>query len=132
MREVLDAHATATDVGQRAQLDVAFHEAIARASGNPVLHVMFASIRPLVLGLVLRSLDDPRVREAGEPLHAEILEGIVTRDADAASDAMRRHLELALDLYGDDLDLPLRRVLAERAARTARIDELVRQLTFGD
>jgi GntR family transcriptional repressor for pyruvate dehydrogenase complex len=128
MQTVLDLLASTAELEQRARLDVAFHEAIARASGNPVLHVMFGSIRPLVLGLVVRSLGDPRVREAGEPLHAEILAAIAGGDGAAAADAMRRHVRLALELYGDDLDRPLDQVLSERAERTAQVDELVRRV----
>jgi GntR family transcriptional regulator, transcriptional repressor for pyruvate dehydrogenase complex len=125
---VLEAQRSVTELEHRAQLDVAFHEAIARASGNSVLHIMFSSIRGLVLALVLRSLSDREVRQAGEPWHDAILKAILDSDPEAAREAMRQHLELALDTFGADLDQPLSRVLEERAALTAQVAEVVRDL----
>jgi GntR family transcriptional repressor for pyruvate dehydrogenase complex len=100
------------DLYARAAHDVAFHAEIARASGNPVIETMFASIRDVTYGLVLRSLSDREVRKAGEPLHTTILERILERDGAGARAAMREHLGLAHQLYGEDLDRPLFDVLA--------------------
>jgi GntR family transcriptional repressor for pyruvate dehydrogenase complex len=112
---LLDAHqrfGRGGDLYARAAYDVAFHAEIARASGNPVIETMFASIRDVTYGLVLRSLSDREVRKAGEPLHTTILERILERDGAGARAAMREHLELAHRLYGEDLDRPLFDVLA--------------------
>jgi GntR family transcriptional repressor for pyruvate dehydrogenase complex len=128
MQMVLAAHDATRELDHRAELDVSFHESIARASGNPVLHIMFASIRPLVSSLVMRSLADREVREAGEPLHRTILDAIVSRDAESARSAMHEHLALALTLYGDDLDRPLQEIAAERTARTAQVAEITHRL----
>jgi GntR family transcriptional repressor for pyruvate dehydrogenase complex len=117
--QILAAHDSAVDIQQRADLDVAFHEAIVRASGNPVLRIMFGSIRPLVRGLVIRSLTDREVRRAGEPWHDTILAAILAGDPQAARDAMNTHLSLALRYYGDDLDEPLSTVLRRRAEADA-------------
>jgi GntR family transcriptional regulator, transcriptional repressor for pyruvate dehydrogenase complex len=100
------------DLYARAANDVAFHAEIARAGGNPVIETMFASIRDVTYGLILRSLSDREVRKAGEPLHTTILERILERDGAGARAAMREHLELAHELYGEDLDRPLFDVLA--------------------
>jgi GntR family transcriptional regulator, transcriptional repressor for pyruvate dehydrogenase complex len=115
IRQILTAHDSAADITERADLDVAFHEAIIRASGNPVLRIMFGSIRPLVRGLIIRSLTDRAVRRAGEPLHATIVDAISAGDGRAARAAMHEHLSLALQYYGDDLDQPLSTVLRRRA-----------------
>lgn len=125
IRQILVAHESAVDTSERADLDVAFHEAIVRASGNPVLRIMFGSIRPLVRGLIIRSLTDREVRRAGEPLHHDILKAILAADAQAARDAMHTHVSLALQYYGDDLDQPLSTVLRNRAAAEAKTDDLL-------
>lgn len=119
---ILAANQSAVDISQRADLDVAFHEAIVRASGNPVLRIMFGSIRPLVRGLIIRSLTDLEVRRAGEPLHKTILDAVLAGDAAAARHAMEQHLTLALTFYGDDLDQPLSSILRRRADEAAAVD----------
>lgn len=95
----------------RARVDLTFHETIARASGNPVIHMMFTAIQDLTYGLMVRSLSDREVREAGEPLHTVILEHILDRDADGAREAMRLHLDLAEQFYGPDMDANLAEVI---------------------
>lgn len=104
------------EVHARAKVDLTFHETIARASGNPVIHMMFTAIQDLTYGLMLRSLSDRDVREAGEPLHTVILEHILDRDADGAREAMRRHLDLAKDFYGADMDANLAEVIEHSLA----------------
>ncbi|MEU6785997.1 FadR/GntR family transcriptional regulator [Nonomuraea angiospora] len=114
------------DVHARARVDLAFHETIARASGNPVIHMMFTAIQDLTYGLMLRSLSDREVREAGEPLHTVILEAILDRDPDGAREAMRRHLDLAEDFYGPDMDTNLADVIEHRLAASG--DDLIADL----
>ncbi|MBN6057410.1 FadR family transcriptional regulator, partial [Nonomuraea sp. RK-328] len=99
------------DVPARARVDLAFHETIARASGNPVIHMMFTAIQDLTYALMLRSLSDREVREAGEPLHTVVLEAVLDRDPGEAREAMRRHLDLAEDFYGPDMDTGLAEVI---------------------
>jgi GntR family transcriptional repressor for pyruvate dehydrogenase complex len=117
--QILAAHDAAIEISERADLDVAFHEAIVRAAGNPVLRIMFGSIRPLVRGLIIRSLTDRDVRQAGEPWHHTIFDAIRDGDPEAARKAMHSHLSLALQYYGDDLDEPLSSVLRRRATAEA-------------
>lgn len=112
--DTLAAHENATGLQDRMRTDLNFHLAIADVSGNPVLATMYGSIRVFVEALMLRSHSDPRVHAVGDPLHREIAGGIRARRPDAAVDAMRRHVGLALDLYGADLDQPLTQVLAAR------------------
>jgi GntR family transcriptional regulator, transcriptional repressor for pyruvate dehydrogenase complex len=119
---ILAANESARELSVRADLDVAFHEAVVRACGNPVLRIMFGSIRPLVRGLIVRSLTDRDVRQAGEPLHNKICDAIQAGDAGAARHAMDQHLSIALSFYGDDLDDPLSTVLRRRASESAVAD----------
>jgi len=112
--ETLKAHQRATTLPGRAATDLAFHTMIAELSGNPVIGLMYGSIKAFVQGLMLRSHSDPTVHATGDPLHQEIFQHIRDHDADGAEMAMRKHIGLALDLFGDDLDRPLVDVLTDR------------------
>lgn len=106
----------------RARVDLTFHETIARASGNPVIHMMFTAIQDLTYGLMVRSLSDREVRAAGEPLHTVILEHILDRDTDGARDAMRLHLDLAEQFYGPDMDANLAEVIEHHLSTAAEVE----------
>jgi len=94
--EVLLRHEEAQSLVDRASTDLQFHEAVAAASGNPVIALMFGSIRAQVYSLMLRSHSDPHVREIGDPQHRKLTEAIRAGDADLASTLMSDHLSLAL------------------------------------
>ncbi|WP_433258388.1 FadR/GntR family transcriptional regulator [Streptosporangium sp. CA-135522] len=126
MTELLTALKSTDDAASSAVLDVAFHESIAAAAGNPVLKIMFGSIRALVRGVVLRSLTDPVVRAKGVPQHDVILAAILARDPEAARQAMAEHLTIAEEYYGPDLDQPITEILAKRAILFPRLADLLR------
>ncbi|MCO6004212.1 FadR family transcriptional regulator [Actinoallomurus purpureus] len=107
MESALQRFDAATDLVSRARADVAFHAAVARASHNPVIETMFASITTLVFEQMLRSLGDPSVSREGIPYHHEVLDAIRARDPQAARAAMEGHLLVALRTYGKDLDRSL-------------------------
>jgi GntR family transcriptional regulator, transcriptional repressor for pyruvate dehydrogenase complex len=129
MSKLLKAFDMSEDLSLAAELDIAFHEAIAVASANPVLQIMFGSIRDLSKAMVLRSLADRRARKAGAPIHHEILRAIVRQNPGAARRAMTKHITLAMDHYGSDLDSPLASVLLHRADLDPEIAELLRQVS---
>ena len=112
--EALRVHDAATGLADRALTDLVFHEAVAIATGNPVIALMFGSIRTQVHALMLRSHSDRKVRRLGDPLHHRIADAVRDHDPQAARAAMSEHVELALTLYGKDLDRPLADVLAGR------------------
>ncbi|MFE6736567.1 FadR/GntR family transcriptional regulator [Microbacterium sp. NPDC057650] len=112
-----------------ADLDLAFHESIAIASHNPVLQMMFGSIRNLTHGIMLRSLTDREVRGTGAPLHEVVLTAIEAQDADAARAAMVEHLGAATKLYGSDLDRPLADVLRQRATSIPSLSAVLREVS---
>ncbi|WP_085066985.1 FadR/GntR family transcriptional regulator [Catenuloplanes japonicus] len=114
---VLDA----PDPAVKARADLAFHDAIAEASGNPVLRVMLGSIGELMFEMMLRSNSDPAIGEPGVPHHAEILDAIVAHDVPLARSHMHEHLALGLRTYGPDLDESLD-VMATR-----HLDRLLKQ-----
>jgi len=127
MAAILHAFDATEDLATSAELDVAFHEAVAVASGNPVIQVMFGSIRPLTYGVVLRSLTDRKVRAAGAPLHELTYNAIVAGDAAAARAAMAEHMAVAERHYGPDLDDPLSEVLTRHADLKPRVAKLLRE-----
>lgn len=130
MRRLLDAFDEATDIGLAAELDVAFHESIVIAAGNPVLQIMFGAIRDMTLAMVLRSLTDRVARRAGSPIHHTILDAIVAQDAELARAEMQHHLQLAFEIYANDIDLPLASVLQHRADRQPEIAALLRDASL--
>ena len=58
------------------QRDLAFHLAIAAAAHNPVIEMMLESIAPLTVGLMTRSVGDPKVMRRSQPYHGICLEAI--------------------------------------------------------
>jgi GntR family transcriptional regulator, transcriptional repressor for pyruvate dehydrogenase complex len=119
LRRSLKEHADATSLQEMADTDLAFHETVVAASMNPVLMLMFGAIRNQVHALMLRSHSDPSVQRVGEPYHEKIVQAIVDGNATAARELMREHLELALTLYGTDLDRPISDVVEARGLRFA-------------
>ncbi|TDE94932.1 FadR family transcriptional regulator [Occultella glacieicola] len=117
LAEINDRIESATDVITKARADVEFHDAIALASGNPVLRVMLSSISGLMFEMMLRSNSDPAISEPGVPHHPEILAALQARDSDRARRYMREHLALGLRTYGTDLDVSLD-VMATRHIET--------------
>lgn len=116
MEHLLDSLESLASANDRIDADVAFHEAVAIASANPVIQIMFGSIRNLVRGIVIRSLSDADVRGEGIPTHRVVLEAIRDQEPVVAREAMMAHLEVAQRLYGEDLDRPLRDILASRSS----------------
>jgi GntR family transcriptional regulator, transcriptional repressor for pyruvate dehydrogenase complex len=115
----LEEHSVAKTLQSLADTDLAFHETVVASSGNPLLVLMFGAIRNQVHALMLRSHSDPKVQVQGEPYHERIVKAIVAGDSAQARDLMREHLELALLLYGSDLDRPLSEVVESRGLRFA-------------
>ncbi|MFD3919632.1 FadR/GntR family transcriptional regulator [Streptomyces sp. NPDC058595] len=107
MRAAVNALESATDVVVKAQADMEFHDAVATASGNPVLRIMLSSISGMMFEMMLRSNSDPSIAEPGVPHHPEIFEAIEARDVELACERMRAHLMLGLRTYGADLDIPV-------------------------
>lgn len=120
LRELVHAFDVKATLVDRAQCDLALHATIAQLSGNPVLGILFGAIAPLILDLQVRSLGDPVVLEAGGPLHHVIVDAIEVGDGDAAAAAMSRHILLALELFGDDLDRPLDELAASGLGSAVR------------
>jgi DNA-binding FadR family transcriptional regulator len=82
-RQSLDAHV---------QADLDFHATLAEATGNPLFQVVLAPIQQLLI--VSRQQTLGRYgSEIAHQHHTRILAAVRARDASAAAEAMRRHLE---------------------------------------
>lgn len=122
----------ADNVIDRARCDLAFHGVLARASHNPVLETMFRAIIPLVFVQQLRSLDDPKILASGAPLHGVVVAALRQGDADAAGTAARQHVELASEMFGEDLERSLdsiaRRKVASLLGESIQLDDVIRDV----
>jgi DNA-binding FadR family transcriptional regulator len=121
IQRALIEHSEAETIQTLADTDLAFHETIVAASGNPLLVLMYGAIRTQVHALMLRSHSDKVVRQKGDPYHEKIAKAISDGEPMLARDLMREHLELALSLYGADLDRPIFDVVESRGLRFASI-----------
>jgi GntR family transcriptional repressor for pyruvate dehydrogenase complex len=88
-----------TDVERAAELDVAFHRAVAQATQNDLFPVMLDAISPILLEVRRRAFASPHLRQHALDAHREILERIADGDAEGARDAMRRHLETSANAW---------------------------------
>lgn len=101
IRTAMDNFAQAIEAGLPAQhLDIAFHHAIAAATGNDLfarqLEDLTAEIEGLMnISLGLTRLGSAERREAVVQEHRQIVEAIETSDADLAALYMRFHLNQA-------------------------------------
>lgn len=78
--------------------DVAVHEAVAAASGNPILHEVYTALLPQLREYVRRDADrDASVRHDPRG-HEDLLAAIRRGDADAAADSARDNIERAAGL----------------------------------
>jgi DNA-binding FadR family transcriptional regulator len=86
------AEAGAREVERHAELDVAFHHALAEGSGNPVLVSLHGSISHLDRESRLVLARVPSSVQRAVFWHGQITDAVVRRDPTAAHDAMRMHL----------------------------------------
>lgn len=112
---------------ERVRWDLAFHLAIVRAAGNPLVETMFHALQPYIVELLLRSLTDDEVTQKGLAFHERIIDAIADRDVRTASREMRGHLILGLTMFGDDLDRNLNLVAQDALRRIG-----AKTITFED
>jgi GntR family transcriptional regulator, transcriptional repressor for pyruvate dehydrogenase complex len=105
--ELLERISATRDPVERSRLDLAFHLTIARASNNPVLEAMLASIAPLMVQLMMRSIGDGETAVRSHPLHSDCVDAIRAGNRAAASAAMEAHLRVADVTFGEGYDDPI-------------------------
>lgn len=132
LRWCLDEFQAARHVLEEAQLDLAFHALVVKASHNTVIEITYASISTLIFELMLRSLSDRRVKQIGAPLHDKILRAIQDHQPNQAAAAMAEHIELARHLYGDDfersVDVVAQRELQRQLGPTVSLDSILEEV----
>jgi GntR family transcriptional repressor for pyruvate dehydrogenase complex len=82
------------------QHDMAFHQELARSSGNSIFHVFMASITDLLVELQFHYRDDVHVRHLAVLEHGEILEAVRRQNGPQARTEMQRHLQNATERVG--------------------------------
>lgn len=87
------------DVAAFTTADIAFHDAMLAASGNPFVPALLNSFAPLLYSTRRDSSEVPEIREHAIEHHRLILAAIESRDADAARRAMADHLGQTFDDY---------------------------------
>lgn len=118
-----------TQLPHSADADLDFHGAIMAASHNPVLQVMFGSIRALTHAMMARSQSDPAV--IGAAPHSIVFNAIRDQDPEGARAAMLEHIQAAARHYGDDLDLPLTELLQHRVEVSPHLRAVLERLREG-
>jgi len=106
LRELAIATGEAQDWRDYERLDDAFHKAVARASGNPLLVAIFIALASVRGRAPWQRRHDAMFRKAQKheyssrqsKLHLAIVDAIEARDSLAASEAMTRHLRTIRDL----------------------------------
>ncbi|WIE79178.1 MULTISPECIES: FadR/GntR family transcriptional regulator [unclassified Curtobacterium] len=91
----LHAMRAATSTDEFVEADVAFHLAIAEASGNLVLANMLKSISSLLRVWIHRVMDAAESFEESYQEHVPVFEAIRVRDSAAAAAAMESHMARA-------------------------------------
>ena len=90
-------------LAEHVRADVAFHDAIAVASGNPVFKLILDPIHEQLVDARRQTLQFYGIKRAYDT-HARVLEAIERQDAEAAEEAMRHHLPR---IAGDQTFIPL-------------------------
>ena len=88
--------------------DTAFHQVLARATGNRVIVSIMATLNDLLVEsrkLTLRQKGRPRKSILG---HEAVVEALRQRDGEAAAEAMRAHIDQIADLLRHEAPSPAR------------------------
>jgi DNA-binding GntR family transcriptional regulator len=88
-----EAAMSSGDIDRQMMLDRAFHLVLSRASRNPVLGDLLRTLHDRSLRFWFISLRSPAHHSAVRDEHRCILDALVARDADAAAEAIRLHIE---------------------------------------
>lgn len=86
------------------EADIAFHVAIARASGNAVFLNLVTSLRSLLRVWAFRVLVHAGETETSLSMHEPIVEAIESGDVEAAQAAVRAHMDRAARRLGEALE----------------------------
>ncbi|MFH1266908.1 MAG: FadR/GntR family transcriptional regulator [Planctomycetota bacterium] len=80
--------------------DAAFHQELARSTGNSIFHVVMASITDLVREVRLLHPDNRKLYEFAVEEHQRVLEAVRDRNGPSAAVAMREHIRAGAERMG--------------------------------
>ena len=84
---------------ERFELDLGFHEALCRLSGNETLLAMWTSIKDLMRISVLAAPDETSDSLMAKSHHQPIIDAMRTGDTDRARAVMAAHMKTAADVW---------------------------------
>ncbi len=87
----------ASDIKRLLAADVRFHEVIYRWSGNHVIEASMRANWPHMLRSMAEVLRDPASAQQSWDDHQRIMDALIAGNAEAASEAMERHIGLAME-----------------------------------
>lgn len=87
----------AGDIDQIVTADLAFHDDILRASGNPFISAVMQPIAHELLLSRTETSRDPAIRSRAQHHHRRVFDAIAAGDATAAKNAMRAHMAQTKD-----------------------------------
>lgn len=90
--EAFDVAAGKNDVEKVANADLAFHNAILRASGNPFLPPIMQPLQEALESSRRHASANPAIRKRARSHHLAIFQAIRDGDQDGAKNAMRAHM----------------------------------------
>lgn len=96
LRNLEELRQTEGDFAELARLDMDFHLGIAKASENPIIPLLLEPIHmlmPKIKSSIYAAVDD--AKQSAVIWHEKILNAILARDAEGASQAMTDHLGIA-------------------------------------
>lgn len=97
LRELIaDMRSAGKDFDRYVEADIAFHLALAEASGNQVLAGVLANVRSLLQAWAARVIHTAKETRSSLAMHKPILKAVEAGDAEAARSAMTAHMERAI------------------------------------
>lgn len=120
---ILDRLEQEADPIRAANLDMGFHLCFARASGNPMLELLLASLAPITTQLVMMSHKFTLTSRDRE--HRAIMDAVSRKKPGKAATAIDEHLETGRALFVDTYDQPV--VALGAMLGTGELDDLLEQ-----
>jgi DNA-binding FadR family transcriptional regulator len=119
IEKAMERMRTSLDAGAQefSDADAAFHDLLAKASGNALIELCCAAVRGVVVELIASKLvsveDAHALMEQSLRHHEDVLESVRNGDADRAARLSRAHL---FEYYGSSVDATERAMLEEMVA----------------
>jgi len=94
-----EMHRSVNDADAASKADVAFHRAVAQATGNALFVVLIDSIGDVMFHMRRMTLNDPARGKFANEAHRAIAQAIAEHDSVAARRAMEEHLDDSIAAY---------------------------------